>query len=465
MTVVMSSAALLAIAVLAVLAITVAGSLAAPALAAGAAAAAFGALALIAQPFLGVVALVTFSHLDAVEKLLFGFLPVSAFKLIAAATFAALLLTARRFRAQVRAMLRDPVAVMVMAFLILAAISTIWADDTRLAMSAVRRTLSLGLLFMLVVVLADSYRKVALLLWILVATSLVSALIMIVDFATGLQLVAQSDAATTARTFEGVARSAGGSDSNPTTAAALLLVGTVFALVHAIESPVWRRRLLVMVAIGTVAVVLSFARSAVLVFGVIALALVWRYRRWRHMPLLVAAAGLAGLAVLPLVPAEYWQRLSSIFGLASDPTLGRRLSYNLIGIDLFVQNPLFGVGPGNFVHHFTDAAYRYMPGRTLVGRELHNMYLSVLVQYGLVGAFPFFAILALSFRQLRAVRADPAHPAMRVHALALGYAFAAYLLVSFFLPNEGTKYTWLLPALAIALNAVNERERSRPCGS
>lgn len=460
MSVLVLSASMLAIVLMAVLAVMLAGAVSIAPMALGAAIALYGGIVLLAQPFLGAAALTAFSHLDAVEKLLFGFLPVSAFKLITAATVAALLLTAHRMRDHVRDVLRSPVVVMAIVFLMVAAVSLAGAENRELGLAAMRKMLSLVLLLVLIALLADTRRKVQVLLWILVATSLISSLILIVDVTFGVQLVAQSDAATTARTFEGVTRSAGGSDYNPTTAAALLLVGVVFALVHALENPVWRWRLLVIAGIGTIAVVLSFARSAALAYVVIGLALVWRYRRWRYLPLALAVAVIAGLGLLPFVPAEYWERLSSIVGGAADPTLERRLTYNLIGIDLFVQNPLFGVGPGNFVHHFTDSDYRFLPGRTLIGRELHNMYLSVVVQYGLLGALPFFAMLVIAFRQLRAVCADPSDAGMRGLALALGYGFAAYMLASLFLPNEETKYTWLFPGLATALYVVNQRERA-----
>ncbi|MEM1313636.1 MAG: O-antigen ligase family protein [Pseudomonadota bacterium] len=443
------------------MAVVVAGSMGLTALSLGAPVALFGGMALLAQPFAGVAALAAFSHLDGVQKLLFAFLPVSAFKLLTALTAAALLLNAQRLRDRFRDVLREPVIVMAIVFLLLAGVSLAAAEDRALALGAIRRLSSLALLLVLVAVLADTRRKVDVLLWLLVGTSVVSSIILLVDFAFGVQLVAQSDAATTARTVEGVARSAGGSDYNPTTAASLLLVGVIFALVHALESPRWRWPLLIVVAIGTTAIVLSFARSAALAYGLVGLALLWRHRRWRYLPVLAVVGLLAGLALLPLVPAEYLQRLSSIVGGAPDPTLGRRLSYNLIGIDLLLQRPLLGVGPGNYTHHFIDMEYRFMPGRILLGRELHNMYLSVLVQHGLIGALPFFAMIAMSFGRLREVCATAADPEYRTQALSLGYAFAAYLLTCVFLPSEEIKYTWLIPGLAVSLYLANLNEPSR----
>jgi hypothetical protein len=420
-----------------------------------------GGIALFVQPFLGVAALATFSQLDAVEKLLFGFLPVSFFKLVGATLTLAVLANSIRFREQFHSVMRNPVIVMGLVFFLMTLVSMAGAEDKGGAISSVISSVSLILLLMLVTILSNTKRKVVIMLWILVGSSFVSAMILLVDVTLGVQLVAQSDAATTARTAEGVTRSSGGSDYNPTTAASMLLVGVIFALVHSLESPVWRWRLLMIAGIGTAAVVLSFARSAALAYFIIGLALVWRYHHWRYLPLGAAGAFCVGLAVVPFVPIEYWERLSSLMSGSGDPTLGRRLTYNVIGIDLFVHNPLFGVGPSNFVHHYTNIEYRYLPGRTLLGRELHNMYLSVVVQYGLLGAFPFFAMLVLTFKQLRTVSRVPSTEALRVYAVALSYAIAAYLLASLFLPNEYTKYTWLLPGISTALFIVNERERIR----
>jgi len=289
-----------------------------------------GGIALFVQPFLGVAALATFSQLDAVEKLFFGFLPVSFFKLVGATLTLAVLANSIRFREQFHSVMRNPVIVMGLVFFLMTLVSMAGAEDKGRAISSVISSVSLILLLMLVTILSNTKRKVVIMLWILVGSSFVSAMILLVDVTLGVQLVAQSDAATTARTAEGVTRSSGGSDYNPTTAASMLLVGVIFALVHSFESPVWRWRLLMIAGIGTAAVVLSFARSAALAYFIIGLALVWRYHHWKYLPLGAAGAFCVGLAVVPFVPIEYWERLSSLMSGSGDPTLGRRLTYNVI---------------------------------------------------------------------------------------------------------------------------------------
>ncbi|CTQ34789.1 O-antigen ligase family protein [Jannaschia rubra] len=453
----------LAFAGLAALAVVVAGGATNPVAALALPVLLLAVLLLFAQPFLGALALAVFSHLDAIEKLLFGFLPTSAFKLIAAGTALMILLQAVRLRDSIHAWQRNPVTVCAVTFTMMAAVCLVGADNRTLALDAVTTLISLGLLFTIVMVLADTRAKVEILVWTLVATSLVSSLILLAEIALGTTLVAQSEAATTARTAEGFQRSSGGSDYNPTTAASMLLAGVAFALVHMLATPRLRRTMLAVVVLGTAAIVLSFARSAFVAYGVVVILLVWRHRRSRFLPVAMILAGVGVIAAIPFIPAEYFERLGSIFGDGSgrDWTLGRRMTYNLIGVDLFLKNPLFGVGPGNFIHHFTDPDYRYLPGRTLLGRELHNMYLSVLVQYGLLGALPFFAMLGYAFACVRNVCRNPADDRMHAMALALAYGFGAYLMASLFLPNEYTKYTWLLPALCAALDRVNTRELAR----
>lgn len=422
----------------------------------------FGAIALFAQPFLGVLSLIVFSHLDAVEKLLFGFLPISAFKLIAAGTALMVLARAVHLRGSIVNFMRDPVTICAFSIMGMSLVSLVGADDRGLAIDAISTVVSLLLLFTLIVILADTREKIKLLIWMLVVTSFISSLILMAEIALGTTLVAQSEAATTARTAEGFQRSSGGSDYNPTTAASMLLTGIVFALTHMLATQRWRRIMLIVVVLGTAAIVFSFARSAFLAYGVIVVLLAWRYRRSRYLPPVLITALFCGVLALPFIPVEYFERLGSIFGgggAGRDQTLDRRLTYNIIGFELLWKNPFFGIGPGNFIHHFTDNAYRHLPGRTLLGRELHNMYLSVLVQYGFIGALPFFGMIGYAFGCLRAICRAPADAEMYTLAQALGYAFGAYLIASLFLPNEYTKYTWLLPAFCTALHRVNTQEK------
>lgn len=445
--------------VVAALTTVVMGMASSPVLAVGLPIALICGVVLVAQPFLGISALVFFSHLDSIEKLIFSFLPLSGFKALTAATLAVTLITAVKRRDWIVSALRDPVVICALLFGLLGVVSFLFAGERSAALTEMRKLASLLVLLLMIVFLVDTQARVNVMMRILIVSSFISALILMADTFLGTHLVATSDAATTAQSSEGFTRSSGASDQNPTTAASMLLVGLVMALVHVVETPRWRKVMLVAVALGTMALMLSFARSAAIAYGVAVLCLAWRHRNARFAPLAVFGVFMAGMAMLPFIPVEYWQRLGTIFGGGGDWTLGRRLSYNLIGIQLFAERPVFGIGPGNFAERFNDPEFRYYPGRTILGRELHNMYLSVLTQYGLAGAAAFFGMLGASLAGLRRVAKAPANEMMRVWALALGFGFMAYLIASLFLPNEYTKYTWVLCGICAALYRVNEKER------
>jgi len=70
-------------------------------------------------------------------------------------------------------------------------------------------------------------------------------------------------------------------------------------------------------------------------------------------------------------------------------------------------------------------------------------------------------MLGAALAALGRVRRAPANPAMRIWAGALGLGLVAYLIASLFLPNEYTKYTWVLSGLAAALARVNRQELER----
>ncbi|ULB11727.1 O-antigen ligase family protein [Cereibacter azotoformans] len=441
------------------LATLVAALAASPVLAIGVPVALLGGVVLLSYPFWGLGVLVFFSHLDSIEKLIFGFLPLSFFKALTAATLVVTVLTAAQRRPWIAAVLRDPVVAAALIFGALGVVSFLLAAERAVALTEMRKLASLQVLLLLIVVLVDTPRKAGVIAWILIVSSLVSALILMADTVLGTHLVAASEAATTAQSSEGFVRSSGASDQNPTTAASLLLVGVIMALVHAIETPRFRLLMLGVAGLGTIALIFSFARSAAIAYAIVGICLAWRYRRSRYTPLAMFGVLVAAVGALPFIPAEYWERMATIFGGGGDWTLGRRLSYNLIGIQLFAERPVFGIGPGNFAERFNDPEFRFYPGRTLLGRELHNMYLSVLTQYGVVGAAAFYGMLGGALVALRRVLRAPASETLRIWALALGFGYSAYLIASLFLPNEYTKYTWILCGLCAALHRVNEKER------
>ncbi|WP_298497806.1 O-antigen ligase [uncultured Maritimibacter sp.] len=408
-------------------------------------------LAAVVRPVWGAMMLVFFAYPDALlDKLLF-MVPGAPYKLLALMTMAGLALRARDYRMRIEGIFRGPTMVAFVIFATTWAIAILMAQDRGAAVSWGGDLATTYILLPLVAIALSETRLATIGIWLLAAATLISGLALMADIVTGQRLLSTSDAATTARTAEGFDRSSGASNANPTTAATMLLTGTIVALVHAIETPTYRKAFTLAALIGTLAILASFARSAMLVYGIIAVALWVTYRSHRQaVP--IGILGLFGLMVaVAFMPASFLDRVLSIFGFGGgDWTLGRRMTYNIIGLDLVWRYPVFGIGPGNFYEMFTDQDYRYLPGRTLYGRQLHNMYLSIMVEYGLLGFAAFMGVQITALRSLKRLW-QTAPPDVAAAAKALFWGMLTYLVVSVFVPNEYIKYTWILPGLAAAL--------------
>ncbi|WP_169542571.1 O-antigen ligase family protein [Sphingomonas baiyangensis] len=308
-------------------------------------------------------------------------------------------------------------------------------------------------------VIADTPVRLQLLLWAMIAAGLVSAAIVIVETRTGMRILSTSLAATTAD-FEGVARSAGGSDENPTTAAQMLLVsvGLAFGLLFAGVRRGWPV-LALLAAIGSVALAMASARSAILGLAAVLGLLMLSLRHDRRFPLLVLGAIVAMLAAIPFLPPTLVERFAAIGDFSQDQTLFRRLTYLRIGTDLVQQSPIWGVGPGNFPFFYLDDAYRWLPGRVAVPRELHNSYLDSAAEYGLVGLAIFGALVTHALLQARRA-AHAGDPLLRQAGLAAGLALAGLLVACFFMPHKDLRYLWLMLAIAIQCGRLRAREET-----
>ncbi|KIC10755.1 hypothetical protein RA19_10195 [Leisingera sp. ANG-M1] len=400
------------------------------------------------NPFAALLLLVAFSHLDALASILSKALPLSAFKLLSVAAVGGMMLKSYRKPRRLRLGPPSRTKSLVLLFLIWLGISFLTCKYPGAGKDHVIGFASVIVLFFLIVALADTPRRLRCLVWILVGTGLVSGLFVLAESVLGVRLVATEAAATTAQ-FEGQARSAGASNYNPTTAAHMLLCTVVVAAVLFFEHKSLRWFSGAVVLIGMAGLVLTLARSAAIALMLTALIYMWQHRQHRLFPLMLFGLAAAAAAALPFVPEVYWERMGTMFEQGSDRTLLRRFSYNLIGLQLLWENPVFGVGPGNYPNFYAGDEFRWYPGREPAPRQLHNSYLEVAAELGLIGLALFLGVMFSAMKAaVQAARAEVA--GLSVFARALAYGFGAFLIASLFMPNEDTKFMWILPALCVA---------------
>jgi O-antigen ligase len=198
----------------------------------------------------------------------------------------------------------------------------------------------------------------------------------------------------------------------------------------------------------------------------------WFYSPRKIMSLLVGLC-LTGL-VLIAAPQEYWDRIATITddSTMETGTAGQRMFTWGIGWEMFLANPILGVGQANFPWTLGE----YLGGRTwqtksLSGRQAHSLYFTLLPELGLVGAVIFGSMVYLNYRDTRvrqfrprlrgsAVNADAEKDSQLNRAALYGNAILGgmigYLVTSTFISTLWYPTFWIMMGLAVALKNTTQ---------
>ncbi|MBI4468903.1 MAG: O-antigen ligase family protein [Acidobacteria bacterium] len=217
-------------------------------------------------------------------------------------------------------------------------------------------------------------------------------------------------------------------------------------------------------SVTLLAVVFTYSRGGGLALAlVLLLAAITKKVKLRY--LLVSLSII--IPLLLVVPEEFEVRLGTLNQLvpgegapssASDTSFQERILLTRTAWEMFSDQPLLGVGAGNYSEHYEEYSQRV--GSTISSykdfgarRFPHSLYLEIAAEMGLIGLILFGVIVALVLsKALDAVRwfrvtRDP-HSAGMVYSLLLG--FIGYLTTSLFLHGHYLRYLWLLVALVAA---------------
>ncbi len=259
----------------------------------------------------------------------------------------------------------------------------------------------------------------------------------------------------------GTVRMTGWSVEDAPTFGTNLLVALLICLYGLISTRRYALRLALIPVAGVLlmGIVLTYARG-VSVATVVAVAfLLFRARRRISGFGLLAGLALAAACGALLVPDAYWERMITMFTQSStDPTMGRRWDSYRIGLQLFRNHWLLGLGPGNFLAQYMAPEFRF--DRGAVPSVLFNLYLSVATQTGVLGLFTFAAFIGSAFRELRFVQRSfaDAETSLRQIAEILEAVLVALLLISLFEPTDLQKYLWITLGAVAAAGHIRRAE-------
>jgi O-antigen ligase len=171
---------------------------------------------------------------------------------------------------------------------------------------------------------------------------------------------------------------------------------------------------------------------------------------WKRPGRMLISAGVLALVIGIAVPATVWERLSGIRMLASTSTLeladpegsaAQRFAIQRVGWQIFLDNPVFGVGLG--VYPEANAAYAPHLGR----RDTHNTYLNLAAEVGLPGWALWCAMVWSALRYAYRSRQRAAPGELATQQAWMERALWAYFVASLF----GTYVQLTFPYLMLAV--------------
>jgi len=164
-----------------------------------------------------------------------------------------------------------------------------------------------------------------------------------------------------------------------------------YAVVRTKVRFLWRLCTALVIVTGTAGVLLSLSRGAMLSMALALLLLLFADKhRWK----LLAGIAIAITLVLTFTPLDIFERMRSLG--TGDSSISQRAEMVAAGVEMAARYLPFGVGLGNVGTYSPD----YSPSLRH-GLVLHNAYLDVLVETGVVGIVLFFGALASVLPQIR----------------------------------------------------------------
>jgi len=397
-----------------------------------------GALAALANPFIGLLIYVAFSLLKP-EWIWYDSIPEGNYSFIIG--LAMLASWALHGFGRWRLGAGGAVAAALIAYWLWIALGATLAPNQTVAWEFVAGATKIVLPFLVGVTTIDSVAKLRQLAWVIVLSQGAVSAALNLDYLGGFNRLVEADFA--------------GMDNNVTAAALVTCVGLAFFL--GLGTSRWQRKAIAFACGLLTAHVILFSQSrggmlALLVTGLSSFFLLPR-RGWYYVVL-----ALAVFVLLQLSTSEARTRFLTTFADSGerDASANNRLQLWQDSFDAMVQNPLMGVGPA----HWPLIADRYgWPP----GTAAHCLWLQTGAELGVPGLallLTFYGICAMRLLPLARQRGDPVgDPWLRDTARMVLAALAGFVVAAQFLSISGIEapyYVALLGAGALKLSRPQE---------
>jgi O-antigen ligase len=206
--------------------------------------------------------------------------------------------------------------------------------------------------------------------------------------------------------------------------------------------------------LALITIILSFSRNAWLgiLIGFTLLIIIYN---WKFILLLLSGVGISIL--FPQVRSRAGD-FKLIFGDA-------RVNIWKLAVNMIKENPLFGVGNGNFYYQYGEYIKKYpkLQYNSYTNFQAHNSYLKVFSELGLVGIVPFIALIISILITLKSMLNKLGHEKLKAFYKGFYISVIVFIFMNipdnlFFVPKITMNF-WILVAISrsILYNNIGTR--------
>lgn len=243
-------------------------------------------------------------------------------------------------------------------------------------------------------------------------------------------------------------------DNNLVAVGMAMLIPIIGAL--ATTSTGWQKRALQFLNIGVVYRGLStYSRGGFLSIG--AVSAIWFWRSPHKLKTLFAVL-IAAALILPVLPQQFWDRMSTIAAPADqrDDSQQSRLHFWQVAVAMANDRPLTGVGHAGYPRAYNQ--YDWTEGRFFTNRAVHSAWFGVFAELGYPGLLLFLLIVFSAMRACRRVRLAAKRGELEgplgAYAVAFESSLVAFIVGGSFVSFQYCEMLWHYFALTIALERV-----------
>jgi probable O-glycosylation ligase (exosortase A-associated) len=243
-------------------------------------------------------------------------------------------------------------------------------------------------------------------------------------------------------------------DNNLVAVGMAMLIPIIAALAE--TSAGWRKRAWQLANVGVIYRALStYSRGGFLSIGAVSTIWFWRSP---HKLRTLAAVVIAAALILPVMPQQFWDRMSTITATSDgrDSSQQSRLHFWQVAAAMANDRPLFGIGHKGYERAYNQ--YDWTGGQFQTDRAVHSVWFGVVAELGYPGLMLFILIVFGSLRSCRRVRKAAERgeiPAPLGHyAIAFETSLVAFMVGGSFVSFQYNEMLWHYFALTIALERV-----------